>query len=154
MLKLAAIVALAFLASGCATVINDAAEPLKLDTMTEDGTLVSGADCDLTNDHGTVRIRSGETARIERSGDDPDVVCRHADNPDARATVVSRVSGSVFGNIVLGGGIGAVVDHAKGTAYTYPRWIQLIFGQTLLFDQANATEGAPVPPGKAKLPAQ
>jgi hypothetical protein len=34
----------------------------------------------------------------------------------------------MFGNIILGGGIGAVVDHNNGSAYEYPTFIQIIMG--------------------------
>ncbi len=52
----------------------------------------------------------------------------------------------MFGNILLGGGIGMIVDHNRGTAYTYPTWIQLVFGKTLAFDRRDEKEGHPVPP--------
>ena len=48
------------------------------------------------------------------------------------------------GNIILGGGIGAIIDHNKGTAYTYPTWMQLVFGQTLVFDRSDEKDGQPV----------
>ena len=54
----------------------------------------------------------------------------------------------LFRSIIFGGGIGAIIDHNKGTAYTYPTWLQLVFGQTLVFDRRDEKEGAPVP-GKA-----
>ncbi len=31
--------------SGCATVMNDATQPIRIDTKTADGQLLSGADC-------------------------------------------------------------------------------------------------------------
>jgi len=34
----------------------------------------------------------------------------------------------MFGNILLGGGIGAVVDHNNGSAYEYPSFIQVTMG--------------------------
>ena len=46
--------------------------------------------------------------------------------------------------IILGGGIGAIIDHNKGTAYTYPTWIQLVPGKTLVFDRSDEKEGEPV----------
>jgi hypothetical protein len=50
----------------------------------------------------------------------------------------------MWGNIILGGGIGAIVDHNKGTAYTYPTWVQLVFGKSLVFDRQMEKEGQPV----------
>ena len=52
----------------------------------------------------------------------------------------------MFGNIILGGGIGAIIDHNKGTAYTYPTWVQLIFGKSLVFDRSAEKEGQPTVP--------
>jgi hypothetical protein len=49
------------------------------------------------------------------------------------------------GNIIFGGGIGAIIDHNKGTAYTYPSWIQLVFGKSLVFDRSTEKDGQPVP---------
>ena len=62
----------------------------------------------------------------------------------------------MFGNIILGGGIGAIVDHNRGTAYTYPTWVQLVFGKTLVFDRTAEKEGQPTPatePPAAAAPA-
>lgn len=49
------------------------------------------------------------------------------------------------GNIIFGGGIGAIIDHNKGTAYTYPSWIQLVFGKSLVFDRSTEKDGQPGP---------
>ena len=54
----------------------------------------------------------------------------------------------MFGNIILGGGIGAIIDHNKGTAYTYPTWVQLIFGKSLVFDRSAEKEGQPTVPAE------
>ena len=57
---------------------------------------------------------------------------------------ISRANAGMAGNIIFGGGIGAIIDHNKGTAYTYPTWIQLIFGKTLVFDRSAEKDGQPV----------
>jgi uncharacterized protein YceK len=133
------------LLSGCASVVNDATHPMKLETKTEAGAMVSGAECRLTNDYGTATVRSGETTQVRRSNKDLDIVCKDPNNPDASARAISRANGGMWGNIILGGGIGAIIDHNKGTAYTYPTWIQLVFGKTLVFDRTAEKEGAPTP---------
>ncbi len=43
----------------------------------------------------------------------------------------------MWGNILFGGGIGAIVDHNKGTAYSYPDWVKVILGDNLVFDRKN-----------------
>jgi len=129
---------------GCATVMNDSMQPIKLETKTESGAAITGAECKLTNDYGTVSAKSGETAQIHRSSKDLDIVCTHPQSPNASARAISRANMGLAGNILIGGGIGAIIDHSKGTAYTYPTWLQLIFGKTLVFDRSSEKEGLPV----------
>jgi uncharacterized protein YceK len=139
-------VAAAILLSGCASVINDKTHPMKIETKTETGELVAGADCTLKNDKATSSAKSGEITNVRRSNADLEVSCKHPTNPEATAKAISRVNGGMFGNIILGGGIGAIIDHNTGNAYTYPAWIQLIFGKKLTFDRKNEKENEPVPP--------
>ena len=40
------------------------------------------------------------------------------------------------------------------TAYTYPTWLQLVFGQTLVFDRRDEKEGSPVPGKKPEAVTQ
>jgi len=129
--------------TGCASVVNDSTHPMKVETKTDAGLLVVGADCKLTNDYGSVSMKSGDTAQVRRSSKDMDIVCKHPANPDATARAISRANAGMFGNIILGGGIGAIIDHNKGTAYTYPTWVQLVFGKTLVFDRTAEKEGQP-----------
>ncbi len=152
------IVLIAFLScSGCASVVNDSTQPMKIETKTQSGDLVSGAECKLSNDYGTISAKSGDTTQVRRSSKDLDIVCKAPKFPDANARAVSRANGGMWGNIVLGGGIGAIIDHNKGTAYTYPTWIQLIFGKTLGFDRSAEKEGQPTlgtePAGSPTTPA-
>lgn len=116
---------------------------MKVETKTAAGTMVADADCKLTNDYGVFNVKSGETTQVRRSSKDLEIVCKNPANPDAVATAISRANGGMFGNIILGGGIGAVIDHNKGTAYSYPVWVQLVFGQTLVFDRRAEKEGQP-----------
>ena len=57
------------------------------------------------------------------------VTCRKKGHEIGTATVVSRTLGNMFGNIILGGGIGAVIDHNNGTAYEYPGLINIYMGR-------------------------
>lgn len=131
--------------TGCATVVNDSTHPVKVETKTQDGALVAGADCKLSNDYGVVSMKSGDTVQVRRSSKDLDVVCKDSNNPDAIARAISRANAGMWGNIIIGGGIGAIIDHNKGTAYSYPTWMQLVFGKTLVFDRTAEKEGQPTP---------
>jgi len=132
--------------AGCASVTHDSKHPIKIETKNESGELVAGADCTLTNDKEVTHVKSGEAANVRRSADNLEVVCKYPNTADAKGTAISRVNAGMFGNILIGGGIGAVVDHARGTAYTYPGWLQLVFGKALVFDRRDEKEGQPVPP--------
>ena len=137
--------------SGCASIVNDVTHPIKIETKTETGEIVAGAECTLSNERVSQIMKSGELANVRRSNTDLKIECKHTAQPDAVATATSRVNGSMFGNIILGGGIGAIIDHNRGTAYTYPTWIQLIFGRALVFDRRDEKEGQPTPPVTAPV---
>jgi hypothetical protein len=81
---------------------------------------------------------------VRRSSKDLDIVCKDPAQADAVGRAISRANAGLAGNILIGGGIGALIDHSKGTAYTYPTWVQLTFGKTLVFDRREEEEGQPV----------
>jgi hypothetical protein len=149
MVRALALASFSLAITGCASVVNDSTHPVKVETRTEAGQTVTGADCKLTNDYGVTSMKSGDTAQIRRSNKDLDIVCKHPENPDANARAISRANAGMFGNIILGGGIGAIIDHNKGTAYTYPTWVQLVFGKSLVFDRTAEKEGQPTPATEA-----
>ena len=159
MFRLPAAMAAAALLGGCASIVNETTHPMKLETARPDGVLLAGADCRLTNDYGPFSVKSGETLQIRRSNHDLDIVCRHAEQPDAVARAISRANAGLAGNILFGGGIGAIIDHSKGTAYTYPTWVRLVFGKTMVFDRSEEKDGqvllgreAPAAAGAASSP--
>ncbi|KQQ80221.1 hypothetical protein ASF73_02060 [Xanthomonas sp. Leaf131] len=89
-------------------------------------------------------MKSGQTAQVHRSSRDLDITCVLPGQRDASGRSISRANIGIWGNILIGGAIGAIVDHSKGTGYTYPSWIQLVFGQTLSFDRHREDRGQPV----------
>lgn len=145
-----AIVPFAF--AGCASIVNDTTHPMKVETKSASGELVAGAECKLTNDYGSFTVKSGDSTPIRRSSKDLDIVCKDPKNPDATARAISRANGGMAGNIIFGGGIGAIIDHNKGTAYTYPTWVQLVFGQSLVFDRRTEKDGLPTPASDPSVP--
>lgn len=145
MMRATCLAAVALACSGCASVLNDSTQGVKVETLTAAGQFVTGAECRLSNDYGVLTVKSGDTAMVRRSGQDLDITCTFPSNADAKARAISRAGGAMWGNIVAGGGIGAIIDHNKGTAYTYPTWVQLVYGKTLVFDRSAEKEGQPVP---------
>jgi hypothetical protein len=144
MLRMLSVVAALLATTGCASIVNETTHPMKIETAKADGEVVSGAECKLVNDYGTMTAKSGETSQVRRSSKDLDITCQHPDNPNAVARAISRANAGFAGNILIGGGIGAIIDHNKGTAYTYPTWVRLVFGRTLVFDRSTEKDGQPV----------
>lgn len=144
MIKSLAAAVAAVLCTGCASILNDTSQPMKIETRRADGTQVEGADCQLTNDYGPASGKSGATLTVRRSSKDLDIVCKDPAHPDATGRAISRANAGLAGNILFGGGIGAIIDHTKGTAYTYPTWVQLTFGRALVFDRREEKEGQPL----------
>ncbi len=106
--------------TGCASVMNDTTQPMKIETRNDKGDLVSGAECNVTNDYGTTAVKSGVTSQVRRSGKDLDIVCKDPQHPDAIGRGISRANAGLAGNIIFGGGIGAIIDHNKGTRLYLP----------------------------------
>ncbi len=45
----------------------------------------------------------------------------------------------MFGNIIFGGGVGAIIDHAKGTGYDSPDNLPVRLGDSVTVDKRDAT---------------
>jgi len=129
--------------SGCATITGDTVQSIKVETRMADGGEVRDADCELSNENGTFRMKTPGDIVVRRASADMNVTCTKSGLPDARATATSRANAGMWGNIIIGGGIGAIIDHSKGTAYTYPKWLQLTFGKLLAFDRSDDKDGQP-----------
>lgn len=123
-----AVLVIAGLTSGCASVTGSPNQSVSVQTREQSGGEVTGAACELTNNKGKWFITTPGSVMIHRSNDDMQVLCNKTGFEPGRAAVVSETKGSMFGNILLGGGIGAIVDHNTGSAYEYPTFIQILMG--------------------------
>ncbi len=142
---LAIVPAAMLLATGCATITTDAGQLMRVETFVETGEEVRGAMCRLENENGVFNLSTPGAATVAKSSRDLSVECSTPNRPPAKAVVTSRVGAGMFGNILFGGGVGAIIDHSKGTAYNYPAWLQLVFGRTLSFDRQDHVDGQPTP---------
>lgn len=120
---------------GCASITQGLEQSTKIDTVDGGGQKIDGASCQLQNDKATAIAVSGQSALIRRSGSDLTVSCSLPGHPSATGRAISRANAGLAGNILIGGGIGAVIDASSGAAYTYPTWMQLTFGEDRLFDR-------------------
>jgi hypothetical protein len=129
------------LCTGCASVTQGTTHSLRIETVTAQGQQLDGADCTLANDQGTTIAKSGTSTQVRRSSKDLEVSCAAAGLPDAKGRLVSRANAGLAGNIIIGGAVGAVIDHNTGAAYTYPGWVRLVFGEFNVFDRRDEREG-------------
>lgn len=129
--------AIVILTTGCASITSEKTQSLAVTTLSEDGSLIEKAQCSLENDKGSWQIETPGSVTVRRSAEDIVVKCKKEGVPDGLARGVSRAAGGMWGNIVFGGGIGAIVDHNNGTGYNYPNDLPVKMGKSVTFDQAD-----------------
>lgn len=118
------------LSTGCSTISGSGTtQPVSVQTFAADGQDVDGARCEMTNDEGSWFVVTPGSTVIRRSNKDLQVICKKPGIDVGTANVVSRTKGNMFGNIILGGGIGAIIDHNNGSAYEYPSLIKIFMGK-------------------------
>ena len=105
---------------GCASITGTTNQSVSVQTLERSGNELSGAACEMANNKGKWFVKSPGSVTITRSNDDLQVTCNKDGHEPGRAAVVSKTKGSMFDNILIGGGIGAIVDHNTGAAYEYP----------------------------------
>ena len=133
-------VTLQLLLTGCASITKDANQPVRVETYSKTNEVVKDTKCVGKNERGEFAADSTGVMRPHRSGENLMVTCSKDGAESGIATLISRANGGMFGNILFGGGIGAIIDHNKGTAYSYPDWVRVIMGDDLLFDRKQNKE--------------
>jgi hypothetical protein len=141
--RLYSIALVCFAVTGCASITNDTTNPVRFETVNAAGVEIKDADCKLENDYGVQNVKTPATVNVRRSSKDLQITCVKAGETDGRGVAISRANAGMAGNIIFGGGIGAIIDHNKGTAYTYPQWVQVAMGKLLTFDRKLDADGQP-----------
>lgn len=145
MIRFALAVGTAAALTGCASITSDSTQLVRVDALDERGEVVADAKCDLTNDNGTYPVDAGRHVMVKKSGKNLNIGCESPNREDlAEGTAISRPGAGMFGNIIFGGGIGAIIDHSSGKAYNYPEWMQVVFGRILSFDRNEHEDGLPM----------
>lgn len=142
---LAAVVSgLPFFVTGCASVTGTPNQSISVQTREQGGAEVVGASCELVNDEGKWFVTTPGSVSIHRSNKDLQVSCKKENIEPGRAAVVSDTKSSMFGNIILGGGIGAIIDHNNGSAYEYPTVIDVLMGTFTKITKKSQSQSMPV----------
>lgn len=130
------------LLTGCASVAGGNTQKMYVQAQAQDGAEVTGADCALSNDKGTWRVRAPGDTSIVRSNKRMEVKCEKSPMPQGVVSVESSTRAALFGNIIIGGVVGAVIDHTSGAAYEYPEMIRVVMGRVLAMDVPKGTTPA------------
>jgi hypothetical protein len=145
-LKLNVLAVVTSMASGCASITTSDTQSVMVTTRLQDGKAIEKAECKLSNDKGNWTVVSPGPIGVRRSADDMQIECSKDDTPKGLAKAISRAHGGMFGNIIFGGGIGAIIDHSSGNGYDYPDVIEVVMGANIVIDrheqQAGTKRGA------------
>jgi hypothetical protein len=128
------------LTTGCATITSNEMQPVSVTTKDDKGENLEKAKCILRNDKGTWDAESPAFVQVRRSSQDLLVECKKEGQPDGFLRAISRAAGGMWGNIIFGGGIGAIIDHSKGTGYNYPNTLPVKMGQSVVVDRSESTK--------------
>lgn len=130
--------------SGCSTLTAEGtSQNIAVFTYESDNKVLNGATCQLTNDEGSWTAVTPSSTMVHRSNKDLVVKCSKEGYSDGDANVVSDTKANMWGNIVFGGGIGAIIDHNNGSAYQYPATIRITMGESKIIQHEPETEQEP-----------
>jgi hypothetical protein len=122
-LKLAAIVALASLATGCASLINDDTQEVSIRLMCGEKTLT--ATCQLQNDKGRWILATPGKTKIVNDNSSLEISCRGQYIPPFTVSAMPMPSFAMLGNLIAGGVVGAAFDVYNNTGMKYPENIDI-----------------------------
>lgn len=129
LISLLSVICLSLLLGGCATITGNSMQPVMVQACDQNNNPVNDVQCKLSNDKGTWFVKAPSTVMVHKSAGVLQVEANKEGYNPAYTTVDSKVGAGMFGNIIFGGVIGAVVDHSKGTAYNYPKAISVTMSE-------------------------
>jgi len=104
--------------TGCASITGKQLQQMTV-TTTQHNKEVTGIGCTLSNDVGTWFVTSPGTTTVHKSTDAMIIDCKHA-TLAGNSRVESSANTNVWGNVLLGGVVGYVVDRQTGAGFDYP----------------------------------
>ncbi|MBY0240518.1 MAG: hypothetical protein K2X55_14505 [Burkholderiaceae bacterium] len=147
MTKYAALAAMLAL-TGCASITGEKIQPLSVITVFENKE-VAGIGCTLSNDAGSWFLTSPGSVTVHKSTGDLAIDCKK-ESIAGNSTVVSKANAGAWGNILVGGVIGYVVDRQTGAGFNYPTNVTIMLRQ---IDSTPSVQAAPQAVMAAPAPA-
>ena len=121
--------------NGCASITGTTTQPISITVKDSKGNSLEDVKCTVVNDKGAWEVSAPGFVNITRSAADISVTCKKKGYPNGLAKAISRATGNMWGNIIFGGGIGAIIDHSKGKGYGYSDQMVVTMGATTLYDK-------------------
>ena len=116
--------------TGCSTLTaGGSSQDVTVLTYNSEGKDIVKVKCELKNDEGAWSLLTPDTTLVLRSNKKLLVDCKKEGYEPGTAEVESKTKSNMWGNIVFGGGIGAIIDHNNGSAYAYPPVIKIQMGK-------------------------
>lgn len=109
---------------GCASITGSKLQPISVQTI-KDNKEVAGIGCTLTNDEGKWFVTTPGSVTVHKSTADLAVDCKD-DSHAGHENIVSKANGPVWGNIIVGGLVGYVVDRNTGAGFDYQNTITVV----------------------------
>jgi hypothetical protein len=123
----------------CATIVDGSNQNLTVSTDP------AGAQCAVDRAGtrlGMINPTPG-SLRIDKSKNDLTVTCEKDGFRPAAVSQTASFGGTTFGNLLLGGGIGLIVDAASGANYSYPSELRLTMAPAMKPNPASIASAQP-----------
>ena len=118
MKKILSLLASFILITSCASTMSGSSKNI---TVTSN---VQGATCTLSNDKGTWSLATPGSAVVTSSRVNLALTCAKEGYVNGVASLPSKHKDSAtWGNVLLGGGIGYIIDRKSGAAFIYPQQV-------------------------------
>ena len=128
MIKLVSSALLVLALTGCATVTSGKYQPLTVNATTTDGNVVAGADCEFKNSQTVSYGKTGGTVNVRRDNTPLQVSCAN-DTHSGEASLKNRLNPSAWGNILIGGLVGLIVDTNTKASSQYDKMVNVIMSK-------------------------
>jgi len=103
---------------GCASITGSTLQSITVAAICDSPKIVRGAVCTLVNDKGQWFVESPGKVLIQKTTGDLTVECKHL-QANGVAVVQSTSNANIWGNVIAGGPIGAVLDSSTGAGFNY-----------------------------------
>jgi len=110
-----------FFLVGCATLLSGTDQVIQITPVCRG--IRMPTTCVASNDKGRWVFETSNGVQIKKSADDLTITCQGGLLGNYSFKAISTATLPMWGNIIAGGGIGAIVDMQSSTAFAYPSTI-------------------------------